>query len=99
MLDIDQWQAALRADRRLTQTARIRVAQVLADRFRAGDGSCQLSAEAICRAAGLVSLLSVRDALSSLRLSGYLTSERAPDTVKHGMRHRPTLPAVPANSN
>jgi hypothetical protein len=90
-IDIDQWEAGLRSDRRVNASAR-QIASVLAQHFRQNDGRCQLSLEAIARAANMVSLTSVRNALASLRLSGWITSERVRTTARHGMQYRPMMP-------
>jgi hypothetical protein len=90
MFDISLWEAALEADRRLNQRA-LNVARALADHFRAGNGKCQLSAERIAGAAGLVSLNTTRDALSMLRQAGWIESNRPADTTRRGLQYRPTL--------
>ena len=89
-IDLDHWETSLRADRRLSQRA-LDVAHALADHFRAGNGKCQLSAERIAGAAGLVSLNITRDALSMLRLAGWIESDRPADTRRRGLQYRPTL--------
>jgi hypothetical protein len=91
LLDLDVWETSLSADRRLNRKA-LAVAAALAHQFRAGRGSAQLSAEETAGLAGIVSLNAARDALSSLRLCGWITSEpAAPGNKRRGLVHRPVM--------
>jgi hypothetical protein len=90
-IDVDQWLAALRADHRLNANAKV-VAHTLAQHFRRDNGCVQMSFERIANDAGFVSLASLRNALASLRLSGWITSERIGSTARHGMVYRPLMP-------
>jgi hypothetical protein len=92
-VDIKLWECTLRHDRRLSGKARF-VAHILAEKFLASGGVCQMSTEDIARAAGLVSVQPLRDALMMLRLTGWLQSERTHDTQHHGMVHRPLMSDV-----
>ena len=89
-IDLVAWEAALRADHRISAKAK-RIAHTLAEHFRQGNGCCQLSAESIASESDMIAMGPVRDALASLRLSGWLASEHVRDTQKRGLVHRPLM--------
>jgi hypothetical protein len=94
-VDIAAWEMQLRSDHRLNGKAR-QVAHVLAEHFCNNDGHCQMSAERVASAAGIISVTATRDALAALRISGWLASTRVDNTQRHGMEHRPTMASTGA---
>jgi hypothetical protein len=91
LIDLDSWECSLQADRRLNRRA-LAVAAALAHQFRAGRGSCQLSAEEVAGISNIVSLTAAREAMAALRLCGWLVSEPAvPGNKRRGMVHKPTM--------
>jgi hypothetical protein len=89
-IDIDQWQAALHNDHRLSSNARF-VAAALAERFQKNAGFCQRSIEGLAGDANIISRNATAEALAMLRLTGWLISERVPNTPRCGMVHRPVM--------
>jgi len=92
-IDLDHWLQAVYRDRRCSGPTTRRVATALAACFRDGDGSAQLSAEAVANASGIFALGSVRDALHTLRFAGWLDSTRVADSGRKGLLHTPTMAA------
>jgi hypothetical protein len=91
LVDVVVWEVALRHDKRLTPNARL-IAHCLAERFRAGNGCCQLSLEGIASAANVISLASTRNSVTKLRLAGWLEAKHVSDTARKGLVYRPAFP-------
>jgi hypothetical protein len=82
-IDVNLWEAALRNDHRLNDTAK-KLARMFAEKFRDSNGHCQLSADGIANAAGVVSLPSVRENLSALQVAGWLGSANVVSSPRFG---------------
>ena len=87
-IDLAVWEFALRNDARLNRRA-VQVAQALARRFRSGGGRAQLSFEAIATAAQITNLSTTRQALSELRLTGWVIAGRVASTGP--LEYRPVM--------
>jgi hypothetical protein len=87
-VDPTTWETELRRDRRLNASAKL-VAHVLAQHFRDNNGHCQRSVMRIASEANIVNLGVVRDALSALKLSGWLASMHVENTARFGLAISP----------
>jgi hypothetical protein len=87
-IDLAVWEFALRNDVRLNARSR-QVAHALADGFRKNGGRCQLSFEAVATAAQITNLSTTRQALSELRLTGWVIAGRVASTGP--LEYRPVM--------
>ena len=96
-VNVEQWEAEVFADHRVNPLAR-RVAKTLADHFREGGGSCQLSADKLADAAGIVDVSTARNGLHRLKRYGWIIAEHVPRTKKRGLVYRPIMSVSAARS-
>jgi len=66
--------------------------------FREGGGSCQLSADKLADAAGIVDVSTARNGLHRLKRYGWIIAEHVPRTKKRGLVYRPIMSVSAARS-